>query len=115
MFGSLGSRTDQLNVLVLRDADAIGEAVRQALAEASEEERPGLERAVALIDQAAAAHDDDLRARWVRGRLAAAGYEGTPDSVAGIKALRQAEPGLSLLAATQLAKAAASTEAGQEQ
>ncbi|MPY63969.1 hypothetical protein [Streptomyces spongiae] len=110
MFGSFGSKKDQLNVLVLRDADVIAASVRQALAEASEEERPGLERAAALIGQAAAAHDDDLRAHWVRERLAAAGHEGAPDSVSGIKALRQAEPGLSLLAATQLARAAASAQ-----
>ncbi|MFI1730567.1 hypothetical protein ACH40E_15320 [Streptomyces acidicola] len=115
MFGSLGSRKDQLNVLVLRDADVIAASVRQALAEAGEEERPGLERAAALIERAAAAHDDDLRARWVHERLAAAGYEGAPDSVAGIKALRQAEPGLSLLTATQLAKTAAASGQGQGQ
>jgi len=36
-------------------------------------------------------------ARRVRQRLAAAGHEGPVDSGAAIKALRAAEPGLSLL------------------
>lgn len=102
-----GSKKSELNVLVLRDADVILWSLRQALAEADESARPGLERALDLAEQAAAAHDDDLRARWVRERLAEAGYEGAPDSAPAVKALREAAPGLSLLAAVQLTKAAA--------
>ncbi|WP_328766952.1 hypothetical protein [Streptomyces sp. NBC_00286] len=91
-------------VIVLRDADVIAATVRRALDEASPEERPGLERAATLIEQAAAASDADLRARWVRERLAAAGIEGSYDSVHAIKALRQAAPGLTLVQAVQMAK-----------
>ena len=105
MFGR--SKQPELNVLVLRDADVIAAGVRQALAEAGPEQRPGLERAAALIEQAAAASDADLRARWVHERLAAAGYEGPADSVRAIKVLREAAPGLSLLSAVQLSKDAA--------
>jgi hypothetical protein len=105
MFGR--SQQPDLNVLVLRDADVIAARVRWALDEASPEERPGLERAAALIEQAAAAEDTDLFARWVHERLAAAGYEGAPDSVQAIKVLREAAPGLSLKSAVQLAKHAA--------
>ncbi|GGL75691.1 hypothetical protein GCM10010129_19190 [Streptomyces fumigatiscleroticus] len=105
-----GSKKDQLNVLVLRDADVIEAFVRQALAEADAVQRPGLERALAVIEQAAAADDDELRARWVRERLAAAGYAGAPDSVEAVKVLRQQAPGLSLLSAVQLAKAAAARQ-----
>ncbi len=105
MFGS--GKKNELNVLILRDADVILWSLRQALAQADETERPGLEWALDLAEQAAAAHDDDLRARWVRERLAAAGYEGDPQSATAIKALRQEAPGLSLLSAVQLAKAAA--------
>ncbi|MFE2509297.1 hypothetical protein ACFXC9_12670 [Streptomyces naganishii] len=105
MFG-LGKRTE-LNVLVLRDADVIAAGVRSALAEAVPGERPGLERAAALIERAFTAPDADLRARWVHERLARAGHEGPADSVEAIRTLRQAEPGLSLRAAVQLSKDAA--------
>ncbi|GAA2241699.1 hypothetical protein GCM10010145_04700 [Streptomyces ruber] len=104
MFGNNGT---ELGVLVLRDTEALVKTLRQALAEADETERPGLERAVALAERTAAAHDDELRARWVHERLAAAGYEGAPDSVRAIKVLRRAEPELSLRAAVHLTKAAA--------
>jgi hypothetical protein len=106
MFG-LGKQ--ELNVLVLRDADGIADAVRVALDTATPEDRPGLERAAALITEAAAASDAELRGRWVRDRLEAAGIEGPADSVHAIKALRQAEPALSLLSAVNLAKDAEAT------
>jgi len=105
MFGR--SKQTELNVLVLRDADVIAASVRWALAEAAPEERPGLERAAALVEQVAAASDAELRARWVHERLAAAGHEGPADSVQAVKALREAAPGLSLLSAVQLSKDAA--------
>ncbi|TSB18066.1 hypothetical protein [Streptomyces benahoarensis] len=93
-------------VPAIRDADVIVAALRQALAEASPEERPGLERAAALAESTAAATEGQMRARWVRSQLAAVGFTGDLDSVAAVKALRRAEPKLSLLAAVQLQKAA---------
>ncbi|WP_394437256.1 hypothetical protein [Streptomyces sp. SGAir0957] len=97
----------ELNVLVLRDADRIADTVRAAIEAASEAERPGLERAAALIAEAAARSDAELRRDWVRARLAEAGYDGPADSVQAIKILRQAEPSLSLYAAVRLAKGGA--------
>ena len=91
-------------VLLLRDADVVGAALRQALAEATPEERPGLERAAALVEATAAATETELRARWVRSRLAAVGFTGDIASVAAVRALRKAEPRLSLLAAVELQK-----------
>ncbi|WP_445280288.1 hypothetical protein [Streptomyces sp. DSM 118148] len=93
-------------VLTIRDTDVVAAALREALAQASPQERPGLERAVALVEATAAATESRLRARWVRGRLAAVGFTGDIASVAAVKALRQAEPKLSLLAAVQLQKEA---------
>ncbi|MDH6698068.1 hypothetical protein P3T26_002522 [Streptomyces sp. MAA16] len=93
-------------VLVIRDTEPIVAALRGALVEASPEERPGLERAVALVEAAADASEERLRADWVRTRLADVGYDGEIDSVRAVRALRQAEPRLSLLAAVQLQKAA---------
>ncbi|MYR42186.1 hypothetical protein [Streptomyces sp. SID5910] len=102
----IGKRAE-LEVVVLRDADVIAAGLRDALAEASPEQRPGLELAAALVERAAAVPDTALRARWVHERLAAAGYEGPPDSVRAVKILREAAPGLSLLSAVQLSKDAA--------
>ncbi|MFE5599747.1 hypothetical protein ACFQ8O_11230 [Streptomyces coelicoflavus] len=105
MFGRLAP--PELNVLVLRDTDVVAHGIRQALAEATPEERPGLERAAALVEQAAAAPDAALFARWVHERLASAGYDGPVDSVRAVKVLREAAPGLSLRQAVQLTKTAA--------
>ncbi|MGW4569299.1 hypothetical protein ACWEN3_45600, partial [Streptomyces sp. NPDC004561] len=57
-------------------------------------------------ESTAAATEGRLRADWVRSRLAAGGFTGELDSVAALKALRQAEPQLSLLAAVQLQREA---------
>ncbi|KUN81607.1 hypothetical protein AQJ66_23885 [Streptomyces bungoensis] len=94
------------DVLVIRDADLVAAALRQALAEASPEERPGLERAVALVQSEAAATEGRLCARWVRSRLAAVGFVGDIASMSALKALRRAEPKLSLAAAVRLQKEA---------
>ncbi|CAL9341059.1 hypothetical protein SUDANB145_00267 [Streptomyces sp. enrichment culture] len=105
MFGR--SKPLELNVLVLRDADVIAAALRTALADATPEQRPGLERAAELVERAAAVPDAALRARWVHERLTAAGHQGPADSVRAIKALRMSTPGLGLASAVQLAKEAA--------
>lgn len=91
-------------VLLIRDSDLVAATLRQALTEASPEERPGLERAAALVESTAAATDTQMRARWVRSRLDAVGFTGDIASIAALKELRQAEPALSLLAAVQLQK-----------
>ncbi|MEV1024501.1 hypothetical protein [Streptomyces sp. NPDC050264] len=103
------SRSRELNVLVLRDSNRLADAVEAALRTAPDTERPGLERAAALIAEAAARSDAELRGDWVRARLAAAGQDLPADSVQAIRLLRQAEPSLSLYAAVRLAKAAAET------
>ncbi|GAA2327214.1 hypothetical protein OKJ48_40430 [Streptomyces kunmingensis] len=100
----------ELNVLVLRDTDRVADAVQEALRTAPDAERAGLERAAALIAEAAARSDAELRGDWVRAHLTAAGHDGPADSVQAIKLLRQAEPTLSLYAAVRLAKDAAGSE-----
>ncbi|MFJ6662536.1 MULTISPECIES: hypothetical protein [unclassified Streptomyces] len=106
MMGIAGLNRKHDHLLVIRDAEVVASALREALAQASPEERPGLERAVALVESAAGATEGKLRADWTRARLAAVGFTGDLSSVAAVKALRQAEPGLSLLAAVQLQKEA---------
>lgn len=94
------------DVLVIRDAESVAVALRRALAEASPEERPGLERAVALAQSSVAATDGRSCARWVRSRLADVGFVGDIASMSALKALRRAEPRLSLAAAVRLQKEA---------
>ncbi|MGW4882337.1 hypothetical protein ACWEPI_38005 [Streptomyces sp. NPDC004262] len=106
MTGITGLSKKNTFVLTIRDADVVAAALREALADASPEERPGLERAAALVRSTASDTEALLRARWVRSRLAATGFSGEITSVAAVKALRQAEPTLSLLAAVQLQREA---------
>ncbi|WP_330457609.1 hypothetical protein OIB37_12235 [Streptomyces sp. NBC_00820] len=94
------------HTLLIRDADVIAEALRRALDEASPENRPGLEHALALVASAAATTETQLRARWVRSRLAAVGFAGDIASIAALKALRKAEPRLGLAEAVGLQKEA---------
>ncbi|WP_107305674.1 hypothetical protein [Streptomyces scabiei] len=106
MTGIVGLNKKHNFVLLVRDADVITSALRQALLEASPEERPGLELAASLVESTAAVTETQLRARWARSRLAAVGFTGDIASVAALKALRQTEPKLSLLAAVELQKEA---------
>ncbi|MFD3997128.1 hypothetical protein [Streptomyces sp. NPDC058583] len=101
-FLSWDKKTDA--VLVVREADTIVAGLRDVLAEAASDERPGLERALALAEATSAVPDAARRAEWVRGRLAEVGFTGGIASIAAVKALRQAEPKLSLPAAAQLQK-----------
>ncbi|MFG3284974.1 hypothetical protein [Streptomyces sp. NPDC048111] len=95
----------ELSVLVLRDAQDIAQTLREALEGAGEAERPGLRAALAVAERAAARPDGELRGRWVREQRASVGYTGPDDeSVHAIKALRKAQPELSLLAAVQLTR-----------
>lgn len=105
-----GQKKQEFAVLVVRDADEVAEAVDRALETAGPEERPGLERAAALLAAAQDATDGELRGSWARRQITEAGVEGPADSVRAVKALREAEPGLSLLQAVRLSKEAAALE-----
>ncbi|WP_431044039.1 hypothetical protein ACQUSR_20500 [Streptomyces sp. P1-3] len=99
----LGFSNQGLNVLVLRDAEELGHVLRRALATADEVERPGLERAVALVNEQAALTEAELRVRWVRRALAGSGVDEQTDQVSVVRALRKAEPELGVAAAVRLA------------
>ncbi|MFC9757220.1 hypothetical protein [Streptomyces sp. NPDC056921] len=107
----IGNGKQDLAVVVVRDAEAIAAALQQVLETAGAEERPGLERALAVVADAAGVPDAELRGRWAGRRIRAGGHEGPLDAVAAVKALRKAEPGLSLRQAVQLSREAAATEA----
>ncbi|THA65307.1 hypothetical protein E6P78_18670 [Streptomyces sp. A0958] len=108
----IGNGKQDMAVIVVRDADAVVAALREALEQAGEEDRPGLERALALAAAQAGVPDAELRGRWAGRRIRAGGHEGPLDAVAAVKALRTAEPGLGLRQAVRLSgEAAALTEA----
>ncbi|MFV8129613.1 hypothetical protein [Streptomyces syringium] len=107
--GNGGKKTGlEHEVLVLRDSEAIADAIREALAGASDEERAGLERAAAIVAQYGGRPEAEARVEWVRGVLAAAGVDPVKHEVRAVKAVRDAERGLSLLAAVELVKEAKS-------
>ncbi|MFE3514986.1 hypothetical protein [Streptomyces sp. NPDC059166] len=108
----IGIGKQDMAVLVLRDTPEIVGLLGRALDTAPAAERPGLERALAIAVEAASVSDAEIRGRWVRQRLAAVGHKGQVDSVAAIKALRQAEPGLSLRQAAAYAREAAVSARG---
>ncbi|MGW1128903.1 hypothetical protein [Streptomyces sp. NPDC002526] len=103
----IGNGKKDMAVIVVRDAEAVAAVLREELGRASDADRSGLERALALAEAQAGVPDAELRGRWAARRIAAGGYDGPLDAVAAVKALRQAEPGLSLRQAVQLSREAA--------
>ncbi|WLQ35950.1 hypothetical protein P8A18_22085 [Streptomyces castrisilvae] len=103
----IGNGKQDMAVIVVRDADAVAAALREALERAGDAERPGLQRALGLAVAQSGVPDAELRGGWAGRRIRAAGHEGPLDSVAAVKALRTAEPGLSLRQAVRLSREAA--------
>ncbi|NEC16367.1 hypothetical protein G3I34_29680 [Streptomyces sp. SID8014] len=96
-----GTPRNQTGPRFVQDSGEVVAALERALADADEAERPGLERALAVA-RGARLSEHDLRARWLAQRLAAVGFTGDRDSVAAVRALRKAEPTLSLVEAVAL-------------
>ncbi|CAM5386550.1 MULTISPECIES: hypothetical protein [Streptomyces] len=96
-----GTPRNQTGPRFVQDSDEVVAALERAFADADEAERPGLERALAVA-RGARLSEHDLRARWLAQRLAAVGFTGDRDSVAAVRALRKAEPALSLVEAVAL-------------
>ncbi|MFD5354685.1 hypothetical protein [Streptomyces sp. NPDC058657] len=94
-------------LITLSDREGFLGALRTALDAADATDRPGLERALAVVETTPTPDPAVLRGRWALERIEAAGVEARPDSVKAVKALRDAEPGLSLLQAVNLTKEAA--------
>lgn len=100
-----GSAPD-LGVIVLRDSAAVADAVAEALASAGDAERPGLERAAALIAERAARPEHEVRAEWVREVCAEAGVDPVAQELHAIRAVRKAAPRLRLAQAVLLVREA---------
>ncbi|MEV7289717.1 hypothetical protein AB0O01_35075 [Streptomyces sp. NPDC093252] len=88
--------------LVLHDLDAVKAEITEALATADETRRPGLEAAARIVDRHLT-HSDEQRTRdWVRRFVQDSGLDAERDQVRAVKALREAVPGLGLIAANDL-------------
>ncbi|MER7766062.1 hypothetical protein [Kitasatospora sp. NPDC096140] len=93
----------ETHVIVLRELDDARTALHEALAAATAEERPGLERALSVLDGMGGT-EQQLKAKWATGLLAQAGIDPRAKEVVAIRELRRAVPGLSLAAAVDLVK-----------
>jgi hypothetical protein len=90
----------ETHLIALNDLDAAREAVENALDGASSDERPGLQRALEIID--AVSTREDPRRRWTRNVLDEAGIDVHAQEVHAVKAVRERLPGLSLSGAVGL-------------
>jgi hypothetical protein len=90
------------HLVVLRDLDDARAAVEEALTQASEEEAPGLRRALAIIDSTAP--NTDLPLRWASRAIDAAGVDPSTHEVHAVRAVRKALPGLGLADAARLVR-----------
>ncbi|MGW1199983.1 hypothetical protein ACWD4B_29720 [Streptomyces sp. NPDC002536] len=88
---------------LLPDLTPVKDALRTALGEAEEAERPGLERALAIVEEFASA-DQVATQDWARKTLAVAGVDPVTHEVKAVRALRQARPGLGLKEAVDLVR-----------
>ncbi|GGT38546.1 hypothetical protein GCM10010271_48130 [Streptomyces kurssanovii] len=95
----------EVHLIALSDLGDARDAVRQALSDAPGDEVPGLRRAARILDDLAG-RTGEPRLRWARGILEREGIDPVDHEVAAIRALRQELPGLSLTAATELAREA---------
>ncbi|GAA4620520.1 hypothetical protein GCM10023108_49980 [Saccharopolyspora hordei] len=92
----------ETHFVVLNDLDDGREAVRRALQDAPEAERPGLERALAVLDSVTGSEAPQVR--WTREVLAEAGIDPVEREVAAVREVRKRMPGLSLVAAVELVR-----------
>ncbi|MEU9138756.1 hypothetical protein AB0D33_22830 [Streptomyces sp. NPDC048404] len=95
----------EAHLIALSDLGDARDAVSRALSDAPADEAPGLRRAARILDELAE-RGEEPRVRWARGILERDGVDPVTHEVAAVRALRQELPGLSLLAATQLAREA---------
>ncbi|MER7580835.1 hypothetical protein [Kitasatospora sp. NPDC097691] len=93
----------ETHLVVLRELDVVRTALREALTAATTEERPGLERALSVLD-GLGGNEQQLKAKWVGGLLEQAGIDPRTEEVVAIRELRRAVPGLGLAAAVDLLK-----------
>ncbi|MFF8960618.1 hypothetical protein [Streptomyces sp. NPDC014894] len=93
-------------VVLVHDADAVHADLVAALEAADPSSRPGLQEALSVVERHRASTDEQRTARWVRRTLRDAGADPERDHVHAVRTLREAVPGLGLIAANDLVKSA---------
>ncbi|MEU8708573.1 hypothetical protein [Streptomyces sp. NPDC048565] len=78
------------------DLGPVKSAVQQALNDASEVERPGLSRALEVIDGLIRTDQGPATVEWARTTLAVAGIDPFGKETKAIQALRAARPGIKI-------------------
>ncbi|MBC9719553.1 hypothetical protein H9Y04_44395 [Streptomyces sp. TRM66268-LWL] len=89
-------------ILVLHDLDTVKEELTAALETADPQHRTGLEEALRIVDRHSAVSDDERTREWARRLIRDAGIDAARDQVRAVKAVRDAVPGLGLIAANSL-------------
>ncbi|MEW1546470.1 hypothetical protein [Streptomyces tsukubensis] len=91
-------------VVILHDADAVHADLLTALESADPSLRPGLQEALRIVEHHRLLTDEQRTAEWVRRTLRDAGIDPAHDHVRAVKTLREAIPGLGLIAANDLVR-----------
>ncbi|MFJ3231550.1 hypothetical protein [Streptomyces sp. NPDC086787] len=93
----------ETHIVVLNELDRARVALQEALHGAEgTPDAPGLRRALEIVDGIGAGEDPQVR--WVREVLTGRNIDPRESEIHAIKALREAQPGLSLIAAVDLVR-----------
>ncbi len=98
-------RARRNTVVVLHDLAEAKSAIQRELAQASEQDAPGLRRALSVLTEIGGS-DAELKYRWAVSCLRKAGVEPGDNSARAIKELRQAMPELGLADAADVLRLA---------
>lgn len=99
---------DNSPILVLHDLEAVRLELLIARETADERQCAGLSAALAIVEHHWAMTDEQRAREWARRLLRDAGVDPARDAVRAVRTLREAAPGLGLIAANVLAKSARS-------
>ncbi|GGZ20831.1 hypothetical protein GCM10010387_12260 [Streptomyces inusitatus] len=94
-----------LPFVLLHDADDVHADLVTALETADPSSRAGLQEALRIVERHRALTDEQRTGEWVRRTLRDAEADPVHDHVRAVKVLREAAPGLGLVAANDLVKA----------
>lgn len=86
------------------DLEPIRNAIQDALNNADEAERPGLRRALDIVDEFVSTDRSPATEEWARKALAVAGVDPKAKEIKAVQALRAARPSLGIKEATALVR-----------
>ncbi|MFE9448698.1 hypothetical protein [Streptomyces sp. NPDC006739] len=86
------------------DLTPVVKAIQDALNNADDTERPGLRKALDIVDEFASADRSPATEEWARKALAVAGVDPSTKEIKAVQALRAARPSLGIKEATALVR-----------